>query len=324
MRKYLNNSNVPLSLAVYLATDHYDQQVDAISVTSLLKPIKQLILASRVPAEMGLVDVSSLMPSRMGTSLHDGIERAWMHNHVQALQALGYPQKIIDRVRINPKPEELVPGIIPVYLEQRTQKLFMGKMISGKFDFVAEGRLEDFKSTSVWTWINGSKDDDHVLQGSIYRWLNPDIITSHEMAIQFIFTDWSAAAARSDKRYPPSRHMERKHDLLSIRETEAFMQNKLLLLNKYWEAPEEDLPLCSDKELWRKEPVWKYYKNPAKTEKSTKNFDNMHDARVFQAQQGGIGLIKEVPGKAVACKYCPAFAVCQQAAGLVASGDLDL
>ena len=49
MRKYLNNSNVPLSLAVFLATDNYDHESDTISATTLIKPLRQIILAARVP-----------------------------------------------------------------------------------------------------------------------------------------------------------------------------------------------------------------------------------------------------------------------------------
>lgn len=325
MRKYINSTAVPLSIAVYLATDHYDKEDDnAISVTGLLKPLKQIILASRVPQEMQLVDIAGLVQSRMGTSFHDGVERAWLHHHQDAMRALGYPEKVIQRVLVNPTPEELFEGCIPVYLERRTSREILGRKVTGKFDFVGDGRLEDVKSTSVYTWIHSTKDDDYIWQGSLYRWLNPDIITKDEMAIQFLFTDWSPAQARSGGKYPPSRTLEQKFPLKSVAETEAFITRKLTLLDQHWHADEKDMPACSDNELWRKDPVWKYYKNPQATGKSTKNFDNRQDAYLRLVQDKNVGVIKEYPGKAVACKYCPAFPVCQQAKDLVASGDLDL
>jgi hypothetical protein len=82
--------------------------------------------------------------------------------------------------------------------------------------------------------------------------------------------------------------------------------------------------LCNDAELWRAEPVFKYYKNPEKTQRSTKNFETMQEARIRFIEDGSIGLIKEVPGQVTACKYCPAFPLCTQKDDLIASGDLVL
>lgn len=331
MRRYTNNAGVPLSLAVYLATDNYDYNSaeKTISVTTLMKPLKQLVLAHRVPQDMSLTEVMALVQSRMGSAIHDAIERSWLNdNHVKALTALGYPQKVIERIRVNPEPGTLKEGEIPVYLEKRTSKAIGGWTVSGKFDFVAEGRVEDFKTTGVFTWINNTKDDDYILQGSIYRWLNPDIITQDRMAIQFLFTDWSTAQARSNPKYPQQRTMEKTYGLKSIQEIEHFILAKLRLIEQYWDAPEDQIPNCTDEELWRSAPVWKYYKNPESAGKaggrSTKNFDDKQEAYLRKAQDGNVGVVVEVPGKAVACKYCPSFPVCKQAQALIASGDLDL
>ena len=90
------------------------------------------------------------------------------------------------------------------------------------------------------------------------------------------------------------------------------------------EADEKDLPLCNSKELWRSEPVYKYYKNPDKTTRSTKNFDNLSDANKRLAEDGGVGVVITQPGQAVACKYCSAFALCTQKDDLIAAGELIL
>lgn len=109
---------------------------------------------------------------------------------------------------------------------------------------------------------------------------------------------------------------------MSESETGRFVANQLAEIEKYWDAPEEEIPECSDEDLWRSEPVYKYYKNPTKTARSTKNFDSMHDARVRMVEDGSVGIIKTVPGQVTACKYCPAFAACTQKDRLIASGDL--
>ena len=326
MNKFANTASVPLSLAVFLATDNYDHNDDpnTISATALIRPIRQIVLSARVPENVTPIDLASLVPSRMGTAIHDAIERSWKDNFKGALDNLGYPKRVIENIRINPKPEELKGGIIPIYLEQRAHKQVGKFLISGKYDFIGDGRVEDFKSTSTYTAMNNTNDEKYIWQGSIYRWLNPEIITRDEMAIQFIFTDWSKAKAMQDPKYPQQRIQQKLLPLKSIHETDAFIKRKLGQIEQYWDAKEEAIPLCTDTDLWRSEPVFKYYKNPANRKRSTKNFDNRHDAQLRYIEDGSVGIVVEQPGQVTACKYCPAFAACSQKDALVASGDLVL
>ena len=332
MPNYSNISSVPLSLGVFLATDGYDHNPDTsvISVTTLLKPIRQIILGNRVPAGDASVDLVQMMASRMGSAIHDGIERSWVHNYKTAMQSLGLPQRVIERVRINPTREQLLMDktvgneSIPIYLEQRSQKQVGNYAVSGKFDFVGDGRVEDFKTTSTYTAMHGTNDDKHAMQGSLYRWLNPDIITKDEMAIQFIFTDWSKAKAMQDPKYPQSRIQQRIHKLKPLNEIDAYVKSKLGQIDRYMAVEEPDLPHCTDEDLWRSEPVFKYYKNPDKTSRSTKNFDTKQEAMIRMAEDGGKGIVLEKPGQVTACKYCNAFSLCSQKDALVAQGDLVL
>jgi len=318
MSKYLNRSNVPLSMAVFLATDNYDYEPGVISVTKLIKPLRQIILAGRVPAAEAKVDIAGLVKSRMGQAIHDSIEQAWLKNYKQSMKDLGYPEKVIARVRVNPDPKTVKDGDIPVYLEQRKYREVFGKKVSGKFDMVADGRVEDFKTTSTFTWVNGTKDADYRLQGSLYRWLAPDIITDDTMAINFLFTDYMPARATNDPKYPQSPTPQKLIPLMSLDETDAFVKNKLRVIETFKDAPEEDLPLCSNDELWQKPPVWKYYKNPQKLGRATKNFEDKQEAYNRLAADGGKGVVIEQPGEVQACKYCPAFPVCSQKDSLIA------
>lgn len=326
MSKYANTSSVPLSLAIFLATDNYDHNPDSntISATALIKPVRQLVLSARVPEDLSPVDLVNLVPSRMGSAIHDAIERSWKDNYKPAMEALGYPKRVIEKIKINPETHELTDGTIPVYMEQRAHKQVGKFTVSGKYDFIGDGRVEDFKTTSTYTAMNNTNDEKYIWQGSIYRWLNPVIITKDEMAIQFIFTDWSKAKAMQDPKYPQQRIQQRLLPLKSLQETDAFVRRKLAQIEQYWEAKEEELPPCTDADLWRSEPVFKYYKNPENTKRSTKNFDNRHDAQLRYIEDGSVGKVVEVPGQVTACKYCSAFAVCSQKDALIASGDLVL
>jgi hypothetical protein len=326
--RYANVSEVPLALAVFLASDNYDYSDDPteISATTLLKPIRQIILPARVPAGDGLVNLADMMASRMGNAIHDGIEKAWVNNYRAAMEAIGLPQRVIDRIVINPSPEALAgnPDCLPIYLEQRLKRKLGKWTITGKFDFVGEGRVQDFKSTSTFTYKKQVNGDKYTQQGSIYRWLDPNLITQDDMDIHYIFTDWKPSMAKTDPAYPPRRFHKQSFPLLSLQETESFIRRKLELIEQYWDADEEDIPQCDDTELWRSEPQFKYYKNPEKTARSTKNFDTMQEAMIRLSEDGNVGIVKEVPGSVTACKYCAAFAVCSQKDQLIASGDLNL
>ena len=328
--RFTNTSGVPLSLAVFLATDNYDYNDDpnTISATTLLKPLRQIILPSRLPADQSLVSLPDMMKNRLGAAIHDAIERAWKTNYMEAMKALGYPSGLIKRMRINPEPGTLEEGQIPVYLEQRLSRQVTvdGRTwnVTGKFDFIGEGRVQDFKSTSTWAYMSQVNATKFTQQGSVYRWLAPKKITQDEMDIIYIFMDWKAGMVRTDPKYPPQPFKTQTYPLLSEGEVDRFIRNKLHLISSYWDAPEADIPPCDDDELWRSDPVFKYYKNGDTTAKrSTKNFDSHHDAVLFMNTEGGSkGAIKEVPGQVTACKYCPAFAACTQKDALIRSGDL--
>lgn len=326
LQRYSNVSEVPLALAVFLASDYYDYNDDpyTISATTLLKPLRQIILPTRVPETMGLTTLADMMSNRLGAAVHDGIQRAWETNHKTAMLALGYPKQVVDRIRINPKPEELTNDILPVYLEQRLSKKLGKWTITGKFDFIGEGRVQDFKTASVWSYKNQVNADKQTLQGSLYRWLDPQKITQDEMDIHHIFMDWRAGMVKTDPNYPPRRFHKQTFPLLSLQETEAYIRRKLSTIEQHWETPEDQLPQCDDEELWRSEAVFKYYKGGVVTTRSTKNFPTRQEAMLRFIEDGSKGLVREVPGEVKACKYCAAFPICTQKDALVAAGDLVL
>ncbi len=161
-------------------------------------------------------------------------------------------------------------------------------------------------------------------QGSIYRWLNQDIIVGDTIKIQLIFTDWSAMKARTDRNYPQSRVLQQEIKLMSVEETQTFVTNKLETLARLEAMPQASLPLCTPDELWQKPDQWKYYKNPAKKSRSTKNFDTLNEAVIRQSNDGNVGEIVHVPGQVTKCKYCDVQEICLQAQDMVNSGLLVL
>ena len=319
-----NKENIDLPLAVWLAVDEYDyvNEDNYISVTSLMKPVRQLVLAQRQDSKDLSIDIADLIAARMGTAIHNSIEEAWVKHGHHAMRKLGMSDDIINKVQINPEKPD--PNKHHVYLERRSIKSIAGFRVGGKFDFAIDGQVQDNKSTSTFVYTNDTKADDYILQGSIYRWLNQDIIFDDNIRIHFIFTDWSKLRAMTEQGYPQKKIEHKDYPLLSLEDTEKYIKGKLGLLVSLKDTPEHLLPECTDKELWRSKPQYKYYKNPDKLTRSTKNFDNEIEATQRLYDDGKVGIIITVPGEVKACHYCPVFDSCTQKDKLITDGSLKI
>lgn len=322
MQTLSNNSGLSMAMAVWLAHDDYSNGQEQfpgksiISATSLLKPIRQLVLTNRVPPQDSTVDVADRIALRLGHAIHESIESVWHGDYATTMMSLGYPKKIIDNIRINP--ESVEDGDIPVYLERRAFRSITVDgheiIISGQLDQVFNGELNDTKTTSVYAYINRSKEEDYALQGSIYRWLNPGMITSDIMRIQHVFTDWQRSQARINPDYPQNRVIEFKVEMLPLAETEAFIKNRIREILANQGLPENEIVRCTDKELWKTDPAYKYYADPVKAAaggRSTKNFPNYPAAATYCSNQGK-GVVVTVPGQVKACGYCSGSSICTQ------------
>ena len=324
--EYTNKNNISLPLAVFLMYDdyNYDERKNVISATGLIRPLRQLVLSYQNPTEAKTVDISELVASRMGNAIHKACETAWtdLPTVQKAIKALGANDVAAESIKINPKTVE--SGDNPIYVEQRVEKIVDDFIISGQYDLVLDGTLNDFKSTSVWTYIFDSSADSYIKQGSIYKWLSPDKITSDYININYVFTDWSAAKAREKKDYPQFKAVTKKYNLWSFEETENWIRTRLDTYKLHLNTPQEGLPECTDEELWATEETFKYYKNPSKLDRSTKNFKTMDEAVIRKAEDGDIGIIKTVPGTVKHCPYCPVISICTQAEAMRVSGRLIL
>lgn len=327
-----NEDNYSLSIAVFLAADYYNHNRHPgklhMSATDLLKPIRQTILEMRlakIADDATSYDIRQDIPNRIGTAIHAGIEKAWKEKHKEALIALGYPEKVIEKIRINPPLEDAQdPNIIPIFLETRFYKELDGFIIDGEADFIGEGILEDFKSTGVYGYMKENNDKKYIQQGSIYRWLAPEIITADFMRIQHIFTDWSKLDSMIKKKagYPHSRIVAKKLMLMPLEETEAFIKGKLRQLKNYMNVPEPQLPECTKEDLWQDNTTFAYYKNPT-GKRATKVFDNYTDAHTQFMKNNAVGVIKERRGKVKRCNYCNGYDLCTQKDTYLANGLLE-
>lgn len=300
-----NNFNIPFPLSFYLAQDNYDysSDKDSISATTLIKPTRQFLLgvSGELDANIDILDLFNVVE---GNAFHSAMEIA-IRNFKENGKKLGYCDKEYDLL-INPSEQDLLnyPNKVPTYIEKRISKEFMGFTILGKPDLILDGVLEDHKKVKAFSFMKGNSYKDYILQASIYRWLLPNVVTSDIFYINYNIKDWNKREV-GKKNYPEYPLFKKSYNLLSIEETESFIKNRLKLLLDYRKGvlTKDNIPFCSEEEMWLEPSIYKYYTKPENI-RATGVYDNYHDAELAKRKNSNKGTINEVKGKAKRCDYC--------------------
>lgn len=320
--KITNKHNLSFPMAVLVSTSDYDHDNSekTISVTGLLKPVRAIVLGFQNKDLFKEIDLVDLIPSSFGSAIHAFAEKGWRNRDTvaQALRIMSVSEKTIDQVVVNPK--DSWAGQIAIYTEKRSSRKINGWTVRGKFDGCVDGKLFDYKTTSVWSYIFGSNRQDYILQGSMYRWLNPTIVTDDNVSIESMFTDWSAVKARSDKKYPQLRALSQDYPLMSLPAIEEWIVQRISEIDRHLGSSQKELPRCNDEELWASEDKWKYYKGDSRV-RATKVFNTLDEAQA-RFSSSGTGAIVHFPGEVKRCQYCNVVNICDQAAELRAQGRL--
>lgn len=319
MQTYVNPQGIALAILPWLVRDTYDHNDDpfTLSATYFNRSIRQMVLERRKMLSdtkplVQSIDVATMAASRMGTAIHDSIEAAWYDDIAvaAACKLAGLPKKVSENILVNPEEGTSTEGKFVVRMEQRLEKKLKNYLITGKFDFIINGELTDFKSTSAFKVTGMLDEENYIRQGSIYRWLNPELITSSILSITFIVKDFAQKQAGKNG-YPASATPTYQFPLWEPAVTEKYLADKLDTVEKLLDSPDEDIPYCTPTELWQGPPVYKYYANPEKTVRATKNFDNMQDAELMKISRGaGIVIVVQDPPRA--CNWCSVRFECNQ------------
>lgn len=281
--RYTNKHDLPEEVVLWLKTDDYDYEEAVMSATMLMKPVRAIVLIKRYFDQIEK-DVSDLIAQRYGTAIHDSFEKVKMPDAVQ---------------------------------EQRFYSELNGQRISGKPDILKRieenlHRLKDIKSTSVWTYIYGSRDEDNRIQLSIYVWLleKNGINMEPDADIIYAFTDWKRSDARRKEDYPDTRMIQKTLAIMSPDDTETYILHRLELINKANPLPDDDLPRCTKEELWAKDDTWAVMKKGRKS--AVKVFDKRDDAYDMMDTNLKEYRVEHRLGKVNRCNYCDASAFCNQ------------
>ena len=110
---------------------------------------------------------------------------------------------------------------------------------------------------------------------------------------------------------------------MSYEETDQFIKQRIEELHRFSTLPETELPYCTDEELWRDAPAYKFY-TKVDSKRATKVCDSYAEAHAVFMERGATGIIKEFPGRVKRCAYCDGKTLCTQKNQYIEEGLLTL
>lgn len=275
--KLTNTYNLPDTLVNALSWASRKPS-EGFSVTGLISPPRIAELTRRHWDEIE-ADISDMIWLAFGTAVHAVLERGEL-------------------------PESLV--------EERLSVMRNGVMVRGKADLLYQRILDDWKVTSVWTLIyNPDGREDWEAQLNLYRWLYhmqgfDDI---EKLRIIAILRDHSKSKAKRENDYPPIPIATINIPMWTLAETEAYLDSRIQLHLSARGLPDDQLPMCSDKDCWAKPTEYAIMKRGNK--RAVKLYDSEEEAKAHLPIGGHY--IEERKGEKTRCEeYCNAQPFCNQ------------
>lgn len=250
--KYTNKHNLPEEVFNLLSKDRYQGggKTDY-SVTTLKNPPRIVQLQRRHKDEIE-VDVIDNLWSMFGSMAHAMLEEQGSDESLS---------------------------------EERLYLEIENRIISGQVDNYKDGIITDYKVTSAWTLVYGSRVKDWEEQLNSYAYLFEN--EGHkvkELRIIAILRDWSAKQALSSSDYPQQPIQIIPIKLWSKKVREDYLRTKVLKHKECEDLPDSELPFCSSEDVWEQPTKWALMKNNRKT--ALKLFDNESLAYMYGVENG--------------------------------------
>lgn len=276
--KITNKQGLP-SAFVNMAQSDYKPTPKQYSATTLLKPTRQVILERKYGDQIEQ-DVANMIWMLFGQAVHYILEHhdetGWAEQKLKFTLDNGYT----------------LSGIIDLYNEKTKE-------------------VVDYKTCTEWKFIL-KEFDDWKKQGLMYAWLLKKF--NHEcerVTFWGILKDYSPQKAKRDKTRPQFPIDKYSFEITEedMQEIDKFIKEKLEDLKKAESLPDNELPLCSDEEMWR-EPS-KFAVMEANKKKAKRVFKTAEEALTFFKANSKSTHIEERKGTPKKCfAYCSANQFC--------------
>lgn len=282
-----NRLGLPAAIVSAVVNDPYTKGDSDISVTQLIAPPYQRQL--RMSGVAATEDVLDRIWSLIGQVGHAIVERA-------------YPQAYTDEAK-NLSAAEAYERF-GVVAEKRLYMPMNGWTVSGQFDVIENGCLQDYKFTSTWSVVGDIKPE-WIAQLNLLRLLSiHNGIKVDSLRIIAILRDWSKGKAKSAG-YPRHQVAVVEIPIWSIEQTEAYMLERV-------KAHQSDAPPpCSDDERWKRPDVFAVMKAGRKS--AIKLHVSEIEAVGHCGELGSGHSIAKRPGGFLRCQeYCDVSISCPQ------------
>ena len=233
--KITNSYGLPQSFVEAASGNHREMASNEFSVTELNKGVKEIILSRRHRDEIE-VDVINMLWAIFGQAFHSVMERGKL-SEMEISEA-----SLSKKFHINGKEY----------------------ILSGQFDlYNAETKMiDDWKTSLLYSIeknIKEGRDSDWFKQTRGYFMLLID--NGFECVggrIIPVARDWSIGKVKAFKGYSPSPIIPIEYKFYNDDYLDAleFYQNKLYLIDKYIDSPDDEIPDCLPEERWEKNEHW--------------------------------------------------------------------
>lgn len=260
------------------AAQHNEHQVlpGAISVTQLILPPRIRVLRERHDYEM---DVSEMTWMLFGSALH----------------------KILES---DDDSEVFLSADFGIHGDNH--------LLCGTVDRIKDGVLSDYKCTSVWSLILGEKPEWEAQLNLYAELCRRNSMSLQRLQIVALLRDWSASKAQHTADYPPCPIMTVPIAMWDGDTCRRYIRDRFALHRRAEQLPDEELPMCTSEERWKKPPVFAVMKRGNKT--ASKNCNTREEAiQYIVAHPGNSYSIEERPGTSPRCEgnYCGVASICE-------------
>jgi hypothetical protein len=295
---YTNKLNLPESVFNAIKEQGESHKGQRFTASGLANNSIRMHQLKQRHSEGIIVDVADRYKAWMGSAIHKALE-----SHVAA----------------NELSEQ--------YLEMDIHLGKLGKeTISGTADLVTqegnEYRIVDYKTTSVNKYIFADYEE-WTRQLNIYAclfWEQNFSIKS--LGVMMMFNDWYPTKVLSNPDYPrsPVKLIELK--IYPKVQTMEYINKRILETRHYDKTPDDELPMCNDKELWATGEAWAVMKKGRKSAVKLfkKELDHNEEQAKEYAEERPGHYVEHRPPKVKRCLYCDAKQFCNQYRSLVGKG----
>jgi len=276
-----NIGNLPEPFVKAVLDREYSRGDAKYSVTQLIAPVQKTVLTKRYWDELS-ADVSDSTNLLIGIGFHLLMEKHGLKNALH---------------------------------EERFYATVNGVKISGAVDFFDGETLWDFKTTSVYSGKYEGRKFEWTKQLNAYNWLLwKNGFGAKTLKILAVYKNWSLRDAETKDGYPQRASEVIELPIYTFNEVEAFLQERVSLLEKYEEATDDSLLECTDDETWMRGEKWGVKK--PKNKKATRSFETKEEAEAFLKTASSPEDFEIVfkPGTRNRCNsvFCPASLFCSQ------------